>query len=532
MSAVGIKTWQERVLEGPQPNGAFARDAEIAELRAALEDSEQSRRDLLDAANRAIGGDTFMGEPVLRAVEQPVGAQLKQTDLSQRLRHWDKTEIATIAASDLHAAADEIDRYYNGMLAWKQTAETKDRKLSEEMTDRINERVAKRIAEINADVVAHPVGAVVAWMTEDGERVVSAGTMARAESDGGATLSGLRPYSVPLTPALATQPAKPADVGGVVAWEYCPECGCLETDPPEEGVGFYCFNCGQEWHGDVDYSKTVRKNLSRLAALAAQTAAPADVGGVKEKVAELHKRSNVAHGRQDDGSYKGDVDFGELADIASEALNLLDVLAAQTAAPVDNLPEGWKRAPDGRLIPPAGSIGEAYTAGEQTAAPGVKVPEGWALVRREMTDDQAKEVVYNINRKYKGNPVSDFLAREVWKWAIYAKPAAPQPVDGAAGVKAETKHDELSRLAQNAGFVLNMNGELVVPAPHYDARKYLRKFAKLLAAPAPAAPVDLSGLLRWGGGECDSEVRKRDTGEFVLLDDVRALLAAGGKGGT
>lgn len=31
-----IKTWTKRVLDGSQPNGAFARDAEIAELRAAL----------------------------------------------------------------------------------------------------------------------------------------------------------------------------------------------------------------------------------------------------------------------------------------------------------------------------------------------------------------------------------------------------------------------------------------------------------------------------------------------------------------
>lgn len=49
-----------------------------------------------------------------------------------------------------------------------------------------------------------------------------------------------------------------------VGWEYCPECGCLETDPPQEGVGYFCTNCGQEWHGDLDYSGVVRANLERL----------------------------------------------------------------------------------------------------------------------------------------------------------------------------------------------------------------------------------------------------------------------------
>lgn len=40
-ASTAIKTWVERVLDGAQPNGAFARDAEIAELRAALKAAEQ-----------------------------------------------------------------------------------------------------------------------------------------------------------------------------------------------------------------------------------------------------------------------------------------------------------------------------------------------------------------------------------------------------------------------------------------------------------------------------------------------------------
>ena len=42
-------------------------------------------------------------------------------------------------------------------------------------------------------------GKVVAWMTEDGERCVTARTMAGARKDGGAMLSSLSAYVVPLT---------------------------------------------------------------------------------------------------------------------------------------------------------------------------------------------------------------------------------------------------------------------------------------------------------------------------------------------
>jgi hypothetical protein len=68
-------------------------------------------------------------------------------------------------------------------------------------------------------------------------------------------------------------------------------------------------------------------------------------------------------------------------------------------------------------------LSEAAAIAEQVQ--GQLVPDGWALVPCKMTDEQAREVVYNINRKYKGNPMSDYLARTVWEWAIYAKPAAP-----------------------------------------------------------------------------------------------------------
>lgn len=43
---------------------------------------------------------------------------------------------------------------------------------------------------------------------------------------------------------------------------------------------------------------------------------------------------------------------------------------------------------------------------------------------------------------------------------------------------------DLQRLAQDAGFVINALGEIVVPAPGSDATEFLRRFA-VLAKKAP-----------------------------------------------
>lgn len=50
---------------------------------------------------------------------------LKQTDLSKRIRLAINAN-GVISRHDTLAAADEIDRYYTGMLNWKATAEAKD----------------------------------------------------------------------------------------------------------------------------------------------------------------------------------------------------------------------------------------------------------------------------------------------------------------------------------------------------------------------------------------------------------------------
>lgn len=61
------------------------------------------------------------------------------------------------------------------------------------------------------------------------------------------------------------------------------------------------------------------------------------------------------------------------------------------------------------------------------AAPGqpMTVPDGWKLVPRELSEEHLREVMANINRKYKGDPLGEDFTRLVWQWAIHASPTAP-----------------------------------------------------------------------------------------------------------
>lgn len=69
------------------------------------------------------------------------------TDLSKQLREYaaDSGYSHNDYADTMLAAASEIERYYGGMMAWKKTAEAKDRKLSQEIENRISERCAARL---------------------------------------------------------------------------------------------------------------------------------------------------------------------------------------------------------------------------------------------------------------------------------------------------------------------------------------------------------------------------------------------------
>ncbi|MRW88804.1 hypothetical protein GJ699_02260 [Duganella sp. FT80W] len=57
--------------------------------------------------------------------------------------------------------------------------------------------------------------------------------------------------------------------GRFMRWEYCPECGCLESSLPDEESRTVCAGCGQEWYTKIDYSGVVRTNLQRLVQRAA-----------------------------------------------------------------------------------------------------------------------------------------------------------------------------------------------------------------------------------------------------------------------
>lgn len=80
------------------------------------------------------------GQP--EAKEAPARDENLPTDLSHRLRETADQQPGWKPL--LTAAADEIERYYGGMMAWKQTAEKKDADWNAERMARVDERCAAR----------------------------------------------------------------------------------------------------------------------------------------------------------------------------------------------------------------------------------------------------------------------------------------------------------------------------------------------------------------------------------------------------
>lgn len=109
---------------------------------------------------------------------------MQPTDISKQLREYaaDSGYSHNDYADTMLAAAFEIERYYVGMLAWKKTAETKDRKLSQEIESRISERCAARLESSQAQQPAQePVSAYLknavatvleGWTLPDGVRKI------------------------------------------------------------------------------------------------------------------------------------------------------------------------------------------------------------------------------------------------------------------------------------------------------------------------------------------------------------------------
>jgi hypothetical protein len=109
------------VVSGDAGNWDAETEDEVIAARAALAQQGASQ----DAAANAGGRGT-------------------PTDLSHRLRETADQQPGWKPL--LTAAADEIERYYGGMLAWKQTAEKKDRDWNAERTARVDDRIAARAA--------------------------------------------------------------------------------------------------------------------------------------------------------------------------------------------------------------------------------------------------------------------------------------------------------------------------------------------------------------------------------------------------
>jgi hypothetical protein len=98
-----------------------------------------------------IGANTTLTGPQLimlcDALAAPsAAAPAAPTDISQRLREYSGNPgySHNDYADTMLAAAEEIERYYGGMMAWKRTAEKKDRDWNAERMARVDERCAAR----------------------------------------------------------------------------------------------------------------------------------------------------------------------------------------------------------------------------------------------------------------------------------------------------------------------------------------------------------------------------------------------------
>lgn len=136
-----------------------------------------TRRDLSDFVKSL--GPTHPEDVALAIHQRALAMAPKQearnpTDISQRLRDH-ATGGAKLATNTdnklLLAAADEIERYYGGMLNWKKTAEKKDADWNVERMARVNDRIAARQEspfELDHRMPPKDVEVLVYWPCTDG----------------------------------------------------------------------------------------------------------------------------------------------------------------------------------------------------------------------------------------------------------------------------------------------------------------------------------------------------------------------------
>jgi hypothetical protein len=192
-------------------------------------------------------GETGMASAVaaIRALAAPV--QPSPTDLSKRLRDCarllDQTrpEYAALMVS----AADEIERYYGGMMAWKQTAEKKDRDWNAERMGRENDRIAARLAapvqaeqapdEDNFPISASTYGSLEECEKERVRRAAVQAEQAQAEPDNwndfikscGYEEVAPGSFQKPAAPALPAQAGQAAAVRAAALEEAAKLCESL-----------------------------------------------------------------------------------------------------------------------------------------------------------------------------------------------------------------------------------------------------------------------------------------------------------------
>lgn len=91
----------------------------------------------------------------LMRLQSAVAQPSQPTDISRQLRKFagDPGYIHGDYADVMRRAADECERFYGGMMAWKQTAEKKDADWNAERMGRVNDRItARKSPPANSDV--------------------------------------------------------------------------------------------------------------------------------------------------------------------------------------------------------------------------------------------------------------------------------------------------------------------------------------------------------------------------------------------
>jgi hypothetical protein len=156
-------------------------DARIGELYL-------STKHIGHATNRELAFARAIELEFLATQSAKQGAQpdtSKPTDISERLREYAANPgySHNDYADTMRAAAEEIERYYGGMLAWKKTAEKKDRDWASERTARIDDRCAARAASQAAPEQANQSEEVLALHRQlAGEKLRADRAETRADS--------------------------------------------------------------------------------------------------------------------------------------------------------------------------------------------------------------------------------------------------------------------------------------------------------------------------------------------------------------